>query len=179
MKGIVFTEFLDAVDDELGPIAVENVIDRCDLESGGAYTSVGTYACSEMGQLVGALAAETGDDPAKVLTWFGEKLAASFKVNYPAYFDTTNFFDFIESIDSHIHKEVKKLYPDAELPRFHTISRTDTALELDYVSSRGLELLAKGMLQGCATVFDETIEVNMVPRQAGEDRIVRLTVARA
>ena len=52
MKGIVFTEFLDLVEDKFGLEMVDKIIQSSDLESGGIYTSVGTYKFSEMLQLV-------------------------------------------------------------------------------------------------------------------------------
>ena len=43
MKGIVFTEFLEMVEDKFSADMVDDIIDDCDLASGGAYTAVGTY----------------------------------------------------------------------------------------------------------------------------------------
>ncbi len=43
MKGIVFTELIDMVEATFGEDMMDDVFDDCDLESGGAYTAVGTY----------------------------------------------------------------------------------------------------------------------------------------
>jgi len=46
MKGVIFTEFLDFVELEMGGEMVDAIIDDCDLPSGGAYTSVSIYPFS-------------------------------------------------------------------------------------------------------------------------------------
>ena len=179
MKGIVFTEFLDHIEDNFGAVMAQRVIDACDLKSGGAYTSVGTYPCEEMGQLLGALARFTNLHPQHLLQGFGARLAETFHSAYPQYFDTPSYFDFVESVDSHIHVEVLKLYPDAELPKFESITRSDDQLVVDYKSSRGLEDLAYGLLSASAAVFGETIAVSSETRGEGEDKVVRFTMERA
>ena len=173
MKGVVFTEFLEHAEGQIGPIELERMIDRCPLHSGGAYTSVGTYPCSEMVSLVVAFATITGDAPASVLRGFGRRLNQTFATAYPQYYQTSSYFDFIESIDSHIHVEVQKLYPDAELPKFSTVSRDETTLVIDYLSSRNLEDLAHGLLEASAETFGEVISVQpSIITQDGQ-RIVR------
>ena len=51
MKGIIFTEFLELVEEKFGLGMVDKIISQSELNSGGAYTSVGTYEFSEMLQL--------------------------------------------------------------------------------------------------------------------------------
>src|SRR5262245_35992633 len=53
MKGVVFTEFLEMVGAKFGEDMVDDVILACELPSGGAYTSVGTYDHQELFALVG------------------------------------------------------------------------------------------------------------------------------
>lgn len=176
MKGIVFTEFLQHVDNRYGPAITENMIDGCHLESKGAYTSVGTYPCSEMGQLLHSLAAETGENTESLLKGFGKSLAHVFHDAHASYFDVPCLFDFIESVDRRIHVEVKKLYADAELPTFVTVHRDDAQLVVDYISSRGLEMLALGLLYGSAEVYGEDISIQMNEYYDNQKRIVRLTI---
>ena len=42
MKGIIFTEFLDLVEEKFGLEMVDKIIEQSNLDSGGIYTSVGT-----------------------------------------------------------------------------------------------------------------------------------------
>ena len=48
MKGIVFTEFLDLVEERFGLEMVDAIISQSKLESKGVYTSIGTYSFSEL-----------------------------------------------------------------------------------------------------------------------------------
>jgi hypothetical protein len=178
MKGIVFTEFLDHVEEALGPAMVENVVEASDLASGGVYTSVGTYPCEEMGKLIASLAKLTGRDPVSILNEFGGRLAQTFHKAYPEHFKVPSFFDFVESVDSHIHVEVTKLYPDAELPRFHTVSRQHDQLVVDYVSSRGLADLAFGLFQGCSAIFDEPVLITTAAQDDESANSVRFKLAK-
>jgi hypothetical protein len=67
-------------------------------------------------------------------------------------------FDFIGQIDNHIHVEVRKLYPDAELPRIDT-SRSDGEMELLYSSRRPLADFAHGLLEGCISHFGSSVDL--------------------
>jgi len=48
MKGSVFTEFMDMIDQTFSVEVCENLIDISNLPSQGIYTSVGTYDFSEI-----------------------------------------------------------------------------------------------------------------------------------
>ena len=59
MKGIVFTEFLDLVEERFGLEMVDAIISQSKLESKGVYTSIGTYSFSELLQLLQNLQTKT------------------------------------------------------------------------------------------------------------------------
>ena len=42
MLGIVFTEFIEMVEETFGADMADDIIDDADIESAGAFTSVGT-----------------------------------------------------------------------------------------------------------------------------------------
>ena len=52
MKGIVFTQFLEMVEDQFGYGLVDQLLTETDLPSGGIYTTVGTYDHAEMINIV-------------------------------------------------------------------------------------------------------------------------------
>jgi hypothetical protein len=72
MKGIVFTEFLDLVEDKFGIEMVDKIIYQSKLESEGVYTSIGTYRFSEMLQLLQNLNENTGIAIDDLLLVYGE-----------------------------------------------------------------------------------------------------------
>lgn len=160
MKGVVFTELLDMVEDRFSPLLADRVIARAALPHGGAYTSVGTYDHSEMARLVQALSVETGKPVGQLLGAFGEHMAERFRFRFPQFFEASPcLFDFLSSIDSVIHVEVRKLYHDAELPSFVVEQRDDHAMTLLYRSSRHLEDLAEGLMRGCAAHYGEPVDI--------------------
>ena len=58
MKGVIFTEFLGFIEQSFGLPMADHLITATKPESGGAYTSVGTY---DSGELV-AMVVELGKD---------------------------------------------------------------------------------------------------------------------
>jgi hypothetical protein len=53
IKGIVFVEFIEMVDNQFSLEMSERLIEMTDLPSKGVYTSVGTYDFNEMLTLFG------------------------------------------------------------------------------------------------------------------------------
>jgi len=162
MKGIVFTEFLDMVEQEFGYDTVDHIIENADLPSKGVYTAVGTYHHSEIVQLLTNLSKKTDLDPDKLLESFGGYLFNTFLSQYPQFFESHNHaFDFLESIDSHIHVEVKKLYPAAALPKFETETTDEGDLVMTYTSERKMASLALGLIRNSLSHFDHDADVEM------------------
>ncbi len=164
MKGLIFTEFIEMVEDRFGDDLVETIIDEADLPSGGAYTSVGTYSAQEMEMLVQRLSAHTGHDRSTLLRVFGKHLFGVLHRGYPHFFPPgISLFDFLASIHDYIHVEVRKLYPEAELADLQVLSRTDNQLVLRYESSRKMGDLGYGLLEGCFDVFEVDGEIQAEP----------------
>lgn len=154
MKGVVFTEFMDMVEEVFSDDVLDEIIDKADLPNDGAYTTVGTYDHEEIVQLVVALS-ETSNIPVPdLLEAFGKHLLGQFVKGYPQFFDEAKgVFDFLSNIDSYIHVEVLKLYPDAELPKFYHQQHSDQHLSMYYQSSRHFEDLAVGLIKGTLAHF--------------------------
>lgn len=169
MKGIVFSELNDMVDEVFGPDMMDDVLDECDLDSGGAYTSVGTYDHGEMLKLVTVLSEKSGIPVPDLVFKYGQYLFSQFGEFKPEFFKgVTNAFDFLESVDGHIHVEVRKLYHDAELPEFITERTDKNTLVMTYRSKRPFADLAAGMIQGCIDHFKENITVDAVDNNEGD-----------
>lgn len=147
MKGIIFTEFLEMVEQEFGYEMVDKIISENDLSSGGAYTNVGTYNHEEIVKLIISLSRHSRQEVSSLLKAFGIFLFDTLKNAYPHFLEAAqNAFDFLESIENYIHVEVRKLYPDAELPSFETRKLDSNTLELIYKSERKMADFAEGLL---------------------------------
>ena len=154
MKGVVFTEFTEMVEDKFSPEILEKIIDQANLPSEGIYTSVGTYDHDEIIALVQALSNETNISIPDLIKTFGNHLFGQFEVGYPQFFEgVDSAITFLSKIDNYIHVEVRKLYPDAELPKFEYEVVEDDQLIMEYRSIRPFADLAEGLIQGCIEHF--------------------------
>ena len=161
MKGIVFVEFIDMVDELFGEEVTERIIETSDLASDGAYTSVGTYDHNELVALVSRLSQETEVPVPALLRRYGKHLFGRFHGLYPEFFtEISDVFNFVSKIEDYIHVEVRKLYPDAELPAFDCVSLGPNQLELTYQSCRPFADFCVGLLEGCIEHFHEEITID-------------------
>jgi hypothetical protein len=174
MKGIIFTEFLDMVEDRFGLAATDRIIDAAASATGGAYTAVGTYDHQEMVRMVAALSQEIGIPAADLARVYGQHLFGYFVRNHAEMFAGLNStFDFLAHVDGYIHVEVRKLYANAELPRFEiSAPTTATTMTMTYRSVRALADVAEGLMNGCAAHFGEQIEVRRSDLSGGQGTVV-------
>lgn len=160
MKGVVFTGFLELVEDKFGYEMVDKIIDSSDLPSGGVYTSVGTYPHREIVQLVVQLSSHTGIPISDLLKVYGQHFYSVLASQYAHFLKhITSSFQLFESIHHYIHVEVKKLYPDAELPHFATNRLSENVLEMIYTSERKMSDFAQGLIESCLLHYKEDATV--------------------
>jgi len=174
MKGIIFTEFLELVEDQFGLEMVERIIAQSDLESEGSYTAVGTYDHNEIVQLVSNLSSNVNVPVNDLLVIYGEYLFGTFLKSYGHFIkEAENTFEFLGSVERYIHVEVKKLYADAELPSFDP-TENGNVLELLYKSPRKLSAVAEGIIKGALKHYKEegTIKRDFINEDGSEVNIV-------
>ena len=120
-----------------------------------------------MVRLVTALSTESQLPVPALLEAFGRSLFGGLHRSYPHFFKDESLFDFLASIHTYIHVEVKKLYPDAELPSLVVETRTPEKLALLYASPRCMGDLARGLLKAAIAHFgEEAVELS-------EERVTR------
>jgi hypothetical protein len=162
MKGIVFTEFLDLVEDKFGLEMVDNIIENSDLESNGVYTSIGTYKFSEMLQLLQHLSANTNISIDDLLLVYAEHFFSVLAQSYPGLIESyKDPIEMLASIENHIHVEVRKIYPDAELPSFEVLEKTDNSLIMNYKSSRAMHYFGLGLMNKTFEHFNASATIKM------------------
>ena len=177
MKGMVFTEFLDMVEEKFSPAMADQIIEAAQGKTAGAYTAVGTYDHAELVRMILALGQATGLPVPDLMRGFGHHMAVRFAALFGAFFSTqNNVFDFLASVDSVIHVEVLKLYPDAELPSFKVLQRSGDHLAINYISSRHMHDLALGLIEGAAAHYGEAISVS---QQKLDDGSIRFDIHQA
>jgi hypothetical protein len=159
MKGMVFTEFLEMVELKFSADMVDDIIEDSQLPNGGAYTAVGTYDHAELVRMVEALAHRSGVPVPALVHAFGLHLFGRFHALYPGFFlNIPSALDFLEGIETVIHTEVRKLYPDAQLPEFDCV-RTASGLDMVYSSPRHFGDLATGLIEGALLHFGDPVSL--------------------
>ncbi|PQJ31625.1 hypothetical protein BST92_06640 [Nonlabens arenilitoris] len=162
MKGIVFTEFLDLVEEKFGLGMVDQIIEQSELPSNGVYTSIGTYSFAEMLQLIQNLSANTGLSIDQLLLAYGEHFFNVIENSYPGLLATyKDPIEMLSSIENHIHIEVRKIYPDAELPTFEVLEKSDQHLIMIYKSSRAMHHFGLGLMNRTFAHFEMTSNIKI------------------
>ncbi len=161
MKGVIFVEFLEMVDNMLGMETTEEIIEKSNLPSGASYTTVGTYDDAEMIALVTQLHLKTKIEVPVLLKTFGKYLFNSFTVRYKDMLHhLKDSFEMLKRIDNYIHVEVQKIYPQAKLPVFQTEEISDKELKLIYTSERKMPDLAEGLMEATLEYFNEDYSIS-------------------
>jgi hypothetical protein len=159
MKGIIFNLFEEVVVEEHGDDTWEDMLERADID--GAYTAVGSYPDHQFISLLEAMPSGAGQSPEELLRWFGARAIPLLARRYPVFFEGhTSTRSFLLTLNDIIHPEVRKLYPDADVPvfDFDTPSNNGT-LVVGYRSGRKLCNLAEGFIYGASAHFGEQVTI--------------------
>lgn len=176
MKGVVFTEFLEMVESTFGLETADSLLELPQLETGGAYTAVGTYDATELVAMVLELSRLERMPVPELLHAYGKHLFGRFVVLFPQMFEGVSGADeFLSRVDGHIHVEVRKLYPEAELPEFEA-GATEEGFVLEYRSDRPFAHFAGGLIQGCLDHYQDGREVVHEALEPGDGTHARFVI---
>jgi hypothetical protein len=159
MKGIIFNLVEEVVSESYGADTWDALLDAAELD--GSYTSLGSYPDADLFALVGAASTALGVPPDQVVRTLGEGAIPLLAERFPEFFAPhAGTRTFLLTLNDIIHAEVRKLYPDADLPAFEFDSSRDDELTLGYRSGRQLCQLAEGFIVGAARHFGETASID-------------------
>ncbi len=162
MRGVVYTELVDFLDETGGPLFAEQVLSQADLPHGGAYSRIGYYPWEEAVRVVTAAAELSGNEVNALCRAFGEYLFARFTVLYA---DIVNGYGSADAllahINDHIHQEVRVLYPDSSPPSVVARNEGDT-LVITYASHRPFAHIAHGLVAGAMKHFGDTRDLDWI-----------------
>ena len=181
MKGMIFTEFLEMVETRFSVEVVDEILDACRLASGGSYTSLGTYDHSEILAMVDHLAKVTKESPETLQALFGEYLFARLAASHAQFLHgIASSFDLLQKVQSFIHVEVCKLYPDASPPQVHCELMDAHRMQVHYRSYRPFAALALGLIRGVAAHYGEKVAIkqeSVVGALPGTEAVFHLSLA--
>jgi len=120
--------------------------------------------------LIVALSKRSGIEAPALIHAFGQYLFGRFFVLYPAFINACDStLQLVSHIEQVIHTEVRKLYPDAELPSFEVESHTAQRLSVVYRSPRCLADLAVGLIDGAIVHYGEQGRVSLQRESVAAD----------
>ncbi|WP_017730578.1 heme NO-binding domain-containing protein [Nafulsella turpanensis] len=160
MKGILFTELIELIEDLMGLEFTNRVIEDAGLENEGAFTAVGNYPYRELVKLLESLSNHAQNPKGVLLKGYGEclfhRLSPNYSVELSQFPDT---FSLLSQLESIMKFEIYKLNPEASIPKVTAALRSPTLMEVHYVSEKRLSELVEGLIVGCINYFDEPIEL--------------------
>jgi hypothetical protein len=160
MKGVIFTEFLAFIDQKFGLLMVDYLISATRPASGGAYTAVGTYEASELMAMVIELSRKLGVPMPDLVKAFGGHLFHYFVSSHSLTMgDVRSTEELLASVENRIHVDVRKLFPDAELPTIGFEQVDPQTSVILYRSKRPLADLAEGLITASIDHFKEPIAI--------------------
>ena len=170
MKGIIFNLAEEVVSDTYGPEAWDDLLEGAGLD--GAYTSVGNYPDAHLTGLVGVAAESQGRPAGAIIREIGKSALPRLATRYPHFFEGhTSTRPFLLTLNDVIHAEVRKLYPQADVPVFDFETSDGDSLLLGYHSERKLCALAEGFIMGAAAHYGEQATIDQPEcMHRGDDR---------
>jgi hypothetical protein len=170
VKGIVFTEFLDLVEEKFGLEMVDKIISQSSLESEGIYTSIGTYSFYEMLQLLNSLNKYKGLSIINLLRVYAKQIFSVMHLIYPEML--TRYKDPIEMIAAMNH-HIEKIFTEKDalpierigeksfsgLPQFIVKEKTEYSLIINYKSDRSMHYFWLGFMHEIFEYFNATATI--------------------
>lgn len=158
MQGIIFNALEEFVLETADMEVWNALLESSELKSGGVYTSGVTYDDTEIVTLASNLCDKLGVPLADGLRLFGQFL---FKflldrgpIELATYPDTQTLLEYLENV---VHKDVKRIHPDAYTPFFEYFPASKTTGQLSYLSKRKLCAVAEGLLSGAAVHYGQAV----------------------
>jgi len=155
VKGLIFVELIRFLEETQSPAFADAVIARANLASDGAYTAHGNYPSTEAVKLLVLAGEMQGIDAVESCRRFGHFVFKRFLKLYPnIILPYGSAEDMLRFVGTHIHDEVRILYPDAHTPHI-VATPSDGALVLTYTSHRPMAPLALGLIEACMNHFGD------------------------
>ncbi|QFU00714.1 Heme NO binding protein [Halomonas sp. THAF5a] len=163
MKGMIFVELMNFMDESFGADFTERVIEQADLPNEAAFTTVGNYPSEHAGALVEAASLLADADAAGLCEAFGRYLFQRFEVRFPHLLHRyASARELLDHVQSHIHEEVKVIYPGATPPSV-TTHECEGGFIVAYRSHRAFAHIAFGLVQQCIVFYSEHSRVEWCP----------------
>ena len=161
MQGIIFNALEEFVLENADMEVWNSVIEDSGVASGGVYTSGVSYDDSEIVALASTLCNKLGLELNEGLKVFGEFLF-SFLVNGVSIElrDYDKSQSLLADLEDVIHRDVKRIHPEAYTPFFEYLPSSESKGELIYRSKRKLCPVAEGLIYGLAKHYSQKVTLS-------------------
>jgi predicted hydrocarbon binding protein len=160
MHGTMFVELRKFVEDSYGNAAWPQVLAAAGLGP-RIYLPITSYPDEELAALVVAASAITGRSAPQLLESFGEHVAPGLLAMYRHLLDPAwRTLDVLEHVEETAHRAVRLEQRGAAPPYLEAERTSKQRIRIRYTSNRRLCHVAKGIINGLAHHFGDTIEVD-------------------
>ena len=154
MKGSIFKHFESFVTDNWGDELFDEILDGVELQTEGPFLGPGNYPDEDLLAIVAATIERLQIPLPDALRAFGKDLFGRLAADAPFSLEgVDDLKSFLQTVDGVIHVEVKKLAPDANLPRLQCEDTGPGRLTMQYRSDRQFCQLFLGLAEGAAERF--------------------------
>ncbi|MBK8229106.1 MAG: heme NO-binding domain-containing protein [Candidatus Eisenbacteria bacterium] len=163
MKGVIFNLLERFIVEGWGTEIYERVLGQCPLQTKEPFVGPGTYPDSDLMAIVEKTCETLQVPVADAVRAFGKFCFPHLVAGHLHFLDGYDHpRDLLKTVDSVIHVEVRKLYPQAVTPEFSHEELPGGALLLRYRSPRQLCALVEGLIDGVAEHYRMPIDCRHV-----------------
>lgn len=159
MKGHIFNLLEQFIIEQAGDEAFEDILDACQFITTEPFIRSGTYPDEDLIELVNQTCKQLNLSPKDAHFGFGKWIFPHLtKIAPPEITTFKHPKELFLQLD-HIHRvELKKIWPDAEPPRFQCIDTGANTVTMMYDSKREMTDLVEGVIESVSTNYQTPIK---------------------
>jgi Haem-NO-binding len=160
MHGIIHLQLQKFVEGQHSPDVWRELCRRAGLER-TIYTAIESYPDEQLVQLVTQAVALTGVGADQLLERFGQFLVPTYLSVYGALVRADwRTLDLLEHTENTIHRVVRKRQAGAQPPELKVSRISQSEVLITYASPRRLCAVARGIVQGVAAHYGESVSIS-------------------
>lgn len=158
MKGIIFNLLEDFIVEKLGEEKYEDIVAGAGLKTQEPFVGPGIYPDEDLAAILNGAVEEMGIAMHEALRMFGRHCFPKLAARFSAFTEgCPHPKRFLMTVNSTIHTEVKKLYPDATPPTLTYDDPAPDRLIVRYDSGRRLCKFMEGLIDGVSDYYGTPI----------------------
>ncbi|ESP94569.1 MULTISPECIES: heme NO-binding domain-containing protein [Pseudoalteromonas] len=160
MKGHIFILLEEFVSEVAGEALLYDALEACSFDTSTGFVRTENYPDEQLIELVDTVIKKAGISLEKAHFDFGKWLYPRLSGLLPKQFtDYAHPAYVLKQLDDLHHVELKKLYPDAQPPKFQYCALSPIEANLIYTSPRRMFDLVEGVLAGMAQFYGVPLHV--------------------